>query len=50
METIVAEHETALLRYATRILNNPVSAEDVVQNVFVKLFQSWKKGTHPSTS
>jgi len=48
METIVAEHETALLRYATRILNNPVAAEDVVQNVFVKLFQGWKKGTHPS--
>jgi len=48
METIVTEHETALLRYATRILNNPIAAEDVVQNVFVKLFQGWEKGTHPS--
>ncbi|MDD4870612.1 MAG: sigma-70 family RNA polymerase sigma factor [Kiritimatiellae bacterium] len=48
MEAIVAEHETALLRYATRILDNPVAAEDVVQNVFVKLFENWKKGTRPS--
>jgi len=48
MEAIVAGHETALLRYATRILDNPAAAEDVVQNVFVKLFESWKKGTHPS--
>jgi RNA polymerase sigma-70 factor (ECF subfamily) len=48
MEAIVAEHETALLRYATRILDNPATAEDVVQNVFVKLFENWKKGTRPS--
>jgi RNA polymerase sigma-70 factor (ECF subfamily) len=48
MEAIVAEHETALLRYATRIVNNPTSAQDVVQNVFIKLFQSWQEGTHPS--
>ena len=48
MEAIVAEHETALLRYATRIVNNPVTAQDVVQNVFIKLFQSWEEGTHPS--
>lgn len=48
MEAIVAEHETALLRYATRIVNNPVTAQDVVQNVFIKLFQGWQEGTHPS--
>jgi len=48
MEAIVAEHETALLRYATRILDNPAAAEDVVQNVFVKLFEHWKKGMRPS--
>ena len=48
MEAIVAEHETSLLRYATRILNNPVSAQDVVQNVFIKLFKIWKVGTRPS--
>ena len=49
MEAIVAEHETALLRYATRIVNNPFAAQDVVQNVFVKLFQAWKEGTRPSS-
>ena len=48
MEAIVAEHETALLRYATRIVNNPITAQDVVQNVFIKLFQVWRQGTHPS--
>jgi len=48
MEAIVAEHETALLRYATRILHNPIAAQDVVQNVFLKLFHAWRKGTHPS--
>ena len=49
MEAIVAEHETGLLRYAARILNNPISAQDVVQNVFIKLFKLWKEGTHPSS-
>ena len=42
MEAIVAEHETSLLRYATRILNNPASAQDAVQNVFIKLFTNWQ--------
>ena len=49
MEAIVAEHETALLRYAARIVNNPTIAEDVVQSVFIKLFQAWKPGTRPSS-
>jgi len=48
MEDVVAEHETALLRYATRILRNPASAEDVVQNVFIKLFKAWPTGMRPS--
>lgn len=48
MEAIVAEHEGELLRYAARILNNRQSAQDVVQNVFIKLFRSWQKGTEPS--
>jgi len=48
MEAIVAEHETSLLRYATRILNNPAAAQDVVQNVFIKLFTNWQDGTRPS--
>ena len=48
MEAVMAEHETALLRYAARIVNNPVTAQDVVQNVFIKLFKAWKEGTKPS--
>ena len=44
METIVSTYETPLLRYAARILNNPVTAQDVVQNVFIKLFRSWERG------
>ncbi|MFO7871294.1 MAG: sigma-70 family RNA polymerase sigma factor [Kiritimatiellia bacterium] len=48
MEAIVARHETPLLRYASRITNNPFIAEDVVQNVFIKLFRAWKPGLRPS--
>lgn len=48
MEAIMKEHEAALLRYAARLVNSPVAAQDVVQNVFIKLFRAWKPGTHPS--
>lgn len=48
MELIVNEHETPLLRYATRILSDAAAAQDVVQNVFVKLFREWRKGQRPS--
>lgn len=48
MEAIVAAHETALLRYATGILRNPHTAQDVVQNVFIKLFRTWKPGMRPT--
>ncbi len=48
MEAVMAEFESPLLRYAARILNNPVSAEDVVQNVFIKLFKAWPEGEHPT--
>ena len=48
MEAIVREHETALLRYATRILNNADTAQDVVQNVFIKLFRSWQGDGRPA--
>jgi RNA polymerase sigma-70 factor (ECF subfamily) len=39
MEAVMAEHETALLRYAGRLVNSPVAAQDVVQNVFIKLYR-----------
>jgi RNA polymerase sigma-70 factor (ECF subfamily) len=48
MEAIMAEHETALLRYATRIVNSSATAQDVVQNVFIRLFQTWQENTRPS--
>ena len=41
MESIVTEYETALLRYATRLVNSHTTAQDVVQNVFIKLFTRW---------
>ena len=47
MEAIVAEYETPLLRYAARIVNSPTAAQDVVQNVFVKLFRAQGKGVDP---
>lgn len=49
MESIVAEYETSLLRYATRIINNTSLAQDVVQNVFIKLMKAWQPGTQPSS-
>jgi RNA polymerase sigma factor (sigma-70 family) len=48
MEAIVSQHETALLRYAARLVNNPAAAQDVVQNVFIKLFKNWDGHSHPS--
>lgn len=48
LERIMAQHETALLRYATRILNDPDAAQDVVQDTFIKLCQGWKDGATPA--
>ena len=48
IEAIVAEHETALLRYATRLLNNPVVAQDIVQEAFLKLIKRWRTGLRPT--
>lgn len=48
MEAIMTEHESGLLRYATRLLNNPDTAQDVVQNVFIKLYRNWPEGMNPS--
>ncbi len=41
LEEAVAAFETPLLRYAARLLNNAAMAQDVVQNVFIKLFRQW---------
>ena len=50
MEAIIAAHESALLRYAAGILNDPHAAQDVVQNAFIKLFRLWQPGEQPSDS
>jgi len=44
MESLMTKNETGLLRYATRILNDPVAAQDVVQDAFIKLFRRWRSG------
>ncbi len=41
LETIVAKYEGALLRYATRMLNNSAAAQDVVQEAFIRLSRRW---------
>lgn len=46
-EALVAEHESALLRYVTRILRDADLAQDVVQNSFVKLFRRWHDVVKP---
>jgi len=48
MEGIVSKHEKALLQYAARLVNSPATAQDVVQNVFIKLFKSWDGHSAPS--
>jgi len=47
LEEIMEQHQSGLLRYATRILRDPQAAQDVVQNTFIKMYQGWKKGTEP---
>ena len=47
-EAIVSEYESALLRYAARIVGGPNAAQDVVQNTFLKLFKHWNEGATPS--
>lgn len=40
-EDVMARHETALLRYAARVLNNADAAQDVVQEIFIRLHRRW---------
>ncbi|MDA3800086.1 MAG: RNA polymerase sigma factor [Kiritimatiellae bacterium] len=41
MRQIIRAYESCLLRYAQRFVNDHNSAEDVVQDTFIKLFRSW---------
>ncbi len=40
-ESVVAQYEGALLRYTARFLNDSAAAEDVVQEVFIRLYHRW---------
>ncbi len=48
LEELVLQYETPLLRYATGILHNGHTAQDVVQNAFIKLCRQWRQGAHPT--
>jgi RNA polymerase sigma factor (sigma-70 family) len=50
MEHLIATHESCLLRYAIGIVGDSHAAQDVVQNVFIKLFRQWQPGMQPSAS
>jgi len=41
IETVIAAHQTPLLRYASRLLNNADLAQDVVQTAFLRLCDCW---------
>ena len=48
LREIMTQHESALLRYATRLVNDPNAAQDVVQDVFLKLLRGWRDGAKPA--
>ena len=49
-DEVVNHYEAALLRYASRLLANNDSAQDVVQNAFIKLYNKWHDAMTPSSA
>ncbi len=47
VDALMREHESALLRYACRFLNDNHAAQDVVQETFIRLFRFLDNGSHP---
>lgn len=43
MEGVMEQYQTALLRYASRVLNNEDAAQDVVQEAFIRLHDNMEK-------
>ena len=41
IEHVIAAHQSSLLRYAGRLLNNGSAAQDVVQTAFLRLCDAW---------
>jgi RNA polymerase sigma factor (sigma-70 family) len=46
-EAIVSHYEGPLIRYASRIVNSEDTAQDVVQDTFIKLFRKWQDKLEP---
>lgn len=49
-ESAMQAYETSLLRYATRLLGDTNTAQDVVQDTFIKLYKAWTNGKRPTTN
>jgi len=49
-ESAMQAYESSLLRYATRILGDTNTAQDIVQDTFIKLFKAWNNGQHPKVN
>ncbi|MBU4212276.1 MAG: sigma-70 family RNA polymerase sigma factor [Kiritimatiellae bacterium] len=47
-EAVITAHESVLLHYVTRIVNDANAAQDVVQETFIKLFRAWRNGARPT--
>lgn len=43
LESVMEQYQAALLRYATRVLNNEDAAQDVVQEAFIRLHGNMEK-------
>ncbi|MBN2684342.1 MAG: sigma-70 family RNA polymerase sigma factor [Pontiellaceae bacterium] len=43
LETVIDDYQTVLLRYAAGVLNNADAAQDVVQEVFIRLHENWTR-------
>ncbi len=41
LDAAIEQHQSALLRYATRLLNSESFAQDVVQDAFIRLHARW---------
>jgi RNA polymerase sigma-70 factor (ECF subfamily) len=47
LEALVCEHQGGLLRYAARFLGDATAAQDVVQEVFIRLCRNWEPAACP---
>ncbi|MFA5344204.1 MAG: sigma-70 family RNA polymerase sigma factor [Kiritimatiellia bacterium] len=47
-EAVITAHESVLLRYVARLVNDAAAAQDIVQETFIKLFRVWRAGARPT--